>query len=137
MLPLRTILTQHWDRLATYTCFTAFGIASLAEPSYSLRTPSFFSVLFHLELVLAGVILMISLFMNTHWMRVCGYVIYLIGMLTIAGLILIRSGSPVWLIVLGFAFQGMISVRYVTRERRVSDELAKMVEDLEGKQRGD
>jgi hypothetical protein len=127
---------NHWDRIATYTCFGIFGALQLFAPLRSTSSmPPWASMLFNLELVLASILLMASLFWESARLRIVGYTVYLIGMLTISTLILVNSGSSIWILVLGFAFQGAISVRYVSRDRRVASDLSELVDKLEERKR--
>lgn len=132
-------VVKRWDRLLTYLCFVAFGVMSMLAPTASMDSgPKLFSFLFDAELTAAGLILLASVFTGSTWQRWVGYSMFLIGMLTIAGLVLVGSGSPVWVLVLGVAFQGIVSLRDTSEEARVSHELAELARELqEGKDCGD
>lgn len=131
-------MRDHWDRLCTYVCFAGFGVASLINPPASQETiPRLIGVVFNCQLVLAGVLMLIGLFTKSNIPRRTGYVIYLLGMLTVGLLIFVYSASPVAILVLGFAFQGVVSVRYISRDQRVAEELGKIVRQLEEKDHGD
>lgn len=128
-------IRKYWDRIATYGCFGIFGVVQIVHPIASTTgTPRPVALLFNIELIMASIILMASLFRDSTRLRIIGYTIYLIGMLTISGLILLNSGSSIWILVLGFAFQGAISVRYVSRDRKVAHDLGEVVKELEERQ---
>lgn len=127
---------EHWDQLATYICITMYGIAALSTPIPSTGVmPIPLAVLFYAELILAGIILLIALFTGHRIMKIIGYTVYIIGMFTIAGLVAVGSGNPVWLLIMGVGWQAMANMRYLTKSRKVALELSEVVEKLEGRDR--
>lgn len=122
---------DNWDRLITYSCFSAFGIAAMIGPTPIIRNDTTaFSFAFNFELVLAGFILIASVYRESAKLRILGYVIYLIGLVTIAGLIMVNTSSPFWILVIAFVFQGIVSVRYIAKERHASEELAALAREF-------
>lgn len=135
---LHQIFIGGWDRFITYSCFIGYGSWSLVAPRGSTGDafPTFWGNLFNIEIVLAGVLLMISLALDSFWMRWLGFSIFFLGMVTIAAIIAVGSGSAVSLLVFGLAMQGFISLRNVSKAREANIELVKLARDLEKKADG-
>lgn len=127
----------NWDRLLKYACFIAFGVSSLFDPTPSTRSmPAVFLMMFNIELILAGVLLVISLFHPSMWWRYIGHTIIGVALVTLAALILLQNQSPLWILLMGLAIQGVISVRDTKRYRQVSHHLAIMAQGLSERQQG-
>lgn len=79
---------------------------------------------------------MISVYHQSYWFRIAGYFVYAAGMITLAGRIAFTTGSPVWVLALGFAFQGIMSIRYISRDKVVAQQLGGVVKELERRKGG-
>lgn len=128
---MRKIIRANWHRLITYLCFVTFGVWTLLSPLGSQSdSPKVFAVLFSLELTIAGLCLIISVFSSRFWFFVAGYVVYALDMFTIGSLILWRSHSPVGILVLGFGFQAILNLIHVKRERASNAKLVQLATQL-------
>lgn len=134
---LKHIFVTGWDRFITYSCFIGYGLSSLLQESprgtAQSAFPTWLGAVFNAELIFAGTLLMASLIWDSFWLRWAGFSIFFIGMVTIAFLIMVGSGSPVWVLVFGLAMQGLISLRNVTLARSVNQELLRLTAELEKK----
>ena len=137
---LRQIFVTGWDRFITYSCFIAYGAWSLLRESNEGTAQAafdpFWGFLFNVELVVAGTLLMVSLIRDSLWIRWLGFGIFFIGMVTVAGLIIVGPGTPTGVLVFGLAMQGLISLRNVSKARAVNLELLELSAELEKRRDG-
>lgn len=132
MRGFRDVLRKDWDRLGTYSCFAGFGIASLLSPLRSQETiPRLIGIVFNLQLAVAGLLLLASLFLSKPILTRSGYAAYSLGMLMVAALTGLVSQSVVSILVLGFAFQGLVSIRVVKRDEVLARELGAVLREHE------
>lgn len=124
-------IRAHWDRLLTYLCFVAFGTATILQPLVvQSRVPAPFAILFDVQMIIAGVLLIISVFYPKFSIFAAGYTVYGLAMLTMGLLVLLRNQSPVGILVLGFACHALVSMRHVKRESEATAELAILAKQL-------
>jgi hypothetical protein len=125
-----------WDRTATYCCYTGYGLWALHNPPRNATVfPMWLNISFNACLALAGVILMIALVNDSFYLRWVGLLVFLLGMFTVGGLLLVNAHTPVSILVFGLAMQGVISLRNVTAARSVNKELGHIIQNLEERHR--
>lgn len=130
MKTLRVVVQESWDQLLCYSSFAAYGAAAIFNPPVSQGpVPDLLGFIFNAQLTVAGLLLLVSLFTGQLVLRRAGYISYMLGMFMVSVLILLASRSPVFILILGFGLQGLVSVRYVTRDKNLAEELGRVLKE--------
>ena len=117
-----------WDELATASLFSTFGVIALLRLPNMSSVPTPFSVLFDVELILAGLFIIIGILLPSYTLRILGYALYVAGLLMLGGLLFAISKSPFALLALAFAIQGIAALRVIDRDRKARRNIAILIE---------
>lgn len=110
--------------MITDLLFIAFGVGSFFSRPRSLNsTPEAFAILFNLEFIIIGVILLVGTIYRSYKIKVFGFVLYIIALVTTAGLISFVGQSTVSLLILAFAVRGYTSIKEMRLQREFLMEL--------------
>lgn len=136
MNQLRRALRQEPDRLVAHTLFVVYGVVALFDPPVSQSsTPELFSQIFNVEFIVLGSLLLVGTIRQSYLLRLAGYTLYIITLLTMAALIGFR-GSPVAIIVLAFAVRGYTSIREIQAGGKFLKDLRRVFKDSSGDENG-
>lgn len=136
MNQLRRALREEPDRLLAHTLFVVYGVVALYDPPVSQSsTPELFALIFNVEFVVLGSLLFLGTIRQSYILRLAGYTLYIITLVTMAALIGFR-GSPVAIIVLAFAVRGYTSVREIQASGKFLKDLRRVFKDSSGDENG-
>ena len=129
---------RQWDELLVACLFIVFGVLSLTNPhTRSLRgqqetVPIVFKILFDLEFVLAGLLIIIGILVHSYTLRILAHILYCIGLFTVGGLILTFSHSYVAFICFAFAGHGVFMIRNLRRDQIARRSLNELINITKG-----
>lgn len=133
MKQVRRALREEPDRLAAHFLFAVYGVLALVfRPENQSRTPSFFAILFNVEFIVLGVLLLLGTIRQNYYLRLAGYTLYIIALVTTAGLIAVVSHSVVSVLVIAFAVRGYTSIKELQHGRRFIQDLKQALKDPSG-----
>lgn len=119
MKNIRRALKEDWDGLLTDFLFIAFGVGSfIDQPKSFNRTPELFTHLLQVEFVVIGIILMSATILQNYRLKMAGFILYILALLTMAGLVSVVGSSTVSLLILAFAVRGYTSIREMQTRRQ-------------------
>lgn len=123
---LRRAIKEDFDRLTSDALFIAFGATALLNrPVSQGSTPEFFAVLFNVEFIILGILLMWGTITQNYRLKVLGFVIYIIALGTMGLLVAAVGNSSVSLLILAVAIRGYTSIKEMQRRRQFISELEK------------
>lgn len=127
MSRLWQVVHESYDKLITHALFIAFGVNALfVVPRSQSTTPTIFAIIFDVEFIVLGLILMVGTILGNYRLKLLGYLFYIIAMLTIGLLIIFVTYSPVSLLVLAFAVSGFSQIKEMKGRRDLLIEIQKM-----------
>lgn len=107
------------DRVATDILFITFGVWSMfSRPKSFNSTPELFALTFNVEFIAIGVLLLIGTIMRNYRLKMIGFVLYVIALVTTAGLISVVGQSNVSLLILAFAIRGYTSIKEMRLQQK-------------------
>lgn len=130
---LRRALREEWDKLAAHLLFVVYGVLALIfRPESQSHTPPFFAVLFNVEFIVLGLLLTLGTILQSYRLKLLGYVLYIIALVTTAGLIATVNQSPVAVLVAAFAIRGYTSIKELQHGRKFIHDLKIVLKDPSG-----
>lgn len=121
---LRRAIKEDFDRLASDALFIAFGVAALLNrPTSQGSTPQVFQILFDVEFIILGILLMIGTVTQNYKLKLLGFIIYIIALVTMGLLVAVVNHSSVSLLILAVAIRGYTSIKEMQRRRQFISEL--------------
>jgi hypothetical protein len=125
---LRRAIKEDPDRLISDALFIAFGVAALIDgPRNQSATPVPFQILFNVEFIVLGILLMVGTITENYRLKVLGFTIYIIALGTVGLLIAAVSQSVTSLLIIAVAIRGYTSIKEMQRRRQFISELEKAV----------
>jgi hypothetical protein len=125
---LRRAIKEDPDRLISDALFIAFGVSALIDgPRSQSATPVPFQILFNVEFIVLGILLMVGTITENYRLKVLGFTIYIIALGTVGLLIAAVSQSVTSLLIIAVAIRGYTSIKEMQRRRQFISELEKAV----------
>lgn len=125
---LRRAIKEDPDRLVSDALFIAFGVAALLDrPRSQAPTPEFFSILFNIEFIILGILLMVGTITQNYRLKILGFTIYIIALGTMGFLVAFVSQSVISLLMLAVAIRGYTSIKEMQRRRQFISELERAI----------
>jgi hypothetical protein len=111
-------IRKEWDRLIVHLMLISFGVYSIVNPLLSVRraVPPWTELMFDIEFILAGGLLIFGTLRHRKIWRRLGYSICVIGLSTIALLLFLAGGFRVGaycILMSAFAMQLIVNARRV------------------------
>jgi hypothetical protein len=133
MEQVRRALREEFDRVSAHLLFVVYGVLALVfRPESQSQTPPFFAILFNVEFIILGVLLTVGTVIQSYRMKFVGYTLYVIALVSMAGLILTVGRSPVSILILAFALRGWTSIRELQHGRQFIRELKTVLTEPSG-----
>lgn len=130
---IRRAVQEEPDRMLAHTLFVLYGVLALIfRPESQSQTPSFFAILFNVEFIVLGLLLLLGTIRQSYILRLAGYTLYIIALLTMAGLIAFVGHSPVAVLIVAFAVRGYTSIRELQHGRRFIHDLRRVLKEPSG-----
>ncbi len=99
--------------------FVIFGVWSLFDRPVSWRTtPDVFVVLFNIEFIIIGMILLTGTILQSYRIKAFGFALYIMALVTIAGIVSFVGTSTVSILLLAFAVRGYTSIKEMRAQRQ-------------------
>lgn len=129
MRDLHQVIREDWDRVTSDVLFMAFGIWALIDhpTSQSSTTPYIFTLIFNVEFIILGFILLIGTLTGNYKLKLLGFIIYIIALVTMAGLIAFVSKAATSLLVLALALRGITSIKELRARKQFLADLNKVL----------
>lgn len=89
-----------------------------SRPKSFNSTPELFALTFNVEFIAIGVLLLIGTIMRNYRLKMIGFVLYVIALVTTAGLISVVGQSNVSLLILAFAIRGYTSIKEMRLQQK-------------------
>lgn len=125
---LRRAIKEDLDRLMSDALFIAFGVTALLNrPVSQGSTPQFFQIMFDVEFIILGILLMWGTITQNYKLKVLGFIIYIIALGTMGLLVAVVSQSSVSLLILAVALRGWTSIKEMQRRRQFISELEQVL----------
>lgn len=126
-VPWRLLLQRDWDQLVQALLMIVFGAWGLTGAQQKSLAPlGAIVMVFDVEFIAVGVMLIIGLRTNSWAIRRRAYVLYSLALVTLAGLLAYFGPSPFIALALAFAMQGVVTVRILRRQEQMA---MRMLED--------
>jgi hypothetical protein len=122
-VPWSVLARRDWDQLAQASLMVLFGIWGLSgAPRSSALSPLGTAALlvFDIEFIVVGVLLIIGLRTNSWVLRRRAYMIYSAALLLLAAMLVFVRPSSFIALALGFAMQGIVTVRMLRRQEQIA-----------------
>ena len=133
MNQLRRALREEPDRLAAHFLFAVYGVLALIfRPESQSQTPPFFAILFNVEFIVLGLLLLLGTVFQSYRLKFVGYTLYIIALVTMAGLIAFVGHSPVAILIAAFALRGYTSIRELQHGRQFIRDLEHVLKEPSG-----
>jgi hypothetical protein len=119
MNKVRRAIKEEPDRVATDILFIAFGVAAFFQRPRSFdTTPVLFATLFNIEFIIIGVVLLVGTVRRDYRLKMIGFGLYILALVTTAALISWVGQSVVSLLILAFAIRGYTSIKEMRLQRQ-------------------
>lgn len=116
---LQRAVKEDGDKLLTDILFVGFGVWSLIDRPVSWRfTPDLFVLVFNIEFIIIGMILLTGTIFQNYRVKMLGFGLYIMALITVAGVVSFVSTSAVSLLVLAFAVRGYTSIKEMRTQRK-------------------
>ena len=125
---------RQWDRVLTYVFFVFYGAYSIAYPIISVGRVSshWMEILLGVEFIFAGLAMLYGLYIDHYTVWRMGMSVAFIGLATIALLVALVGGAPVFSYAAlfgAFAMQSLYGIRR-ERKRRTEAEIRQQLEAI-------
>lgn len=125
---LRRALREDLDRVVADVLFMVFGVWALFDlPASQSTTPVLFAVIFDVEFILLGGVLLAGTITQNYKLKQFGFVVYIIALFTMAALIGVVSQSAVSVLVLALAVRGITSIRELRTRKQFLEDIGQVL----------
>lgn len=128
MSRIRRAVKEDLDRLVADVLFMVFGVWALFDlPDSQSSTPMLFAILFDVEFILLGGVLLAGTITQNYKLKQFGFIVYIIALSTIAALIGVVSQSAVSVLVLALAVRGITSIKELRTRKQFIEEIGQVL----------